>query len=82
MGRGKLTKKEIEELKNNPYVVSVDADRIKYSDEFKRMFIWKYINGERPGEIFRSAGFDTNALGSKRVESLCQMEGTVLFGSA
>ena len=71
MGRGKLTRKEIEELRENPYVVSVDADRIKYSDEFKRMFIWKYINGERPGAIFRSAGFDTNALGSKRVERAC-----------
>lgn len=71
MGRGKLTKKEVEDLKGNPYVVSVDADRIKYSDEFKKLFIWKYINGERPGTIFRSAGFDTNVLGSKRVERAC-----------
>lgn len=71
MGRGKLTRKEIEELRENPYVVSVDADRIKYSDDFKKLFMWKYINGERPGAIFRSAGFDTNVLGSKRVERAC-----------
>ena len=71
MGRGKLTYEEIEELKRNPYVVSVDANRIMYSEEFKKLFMRRYIGGERPGAIFRSAGFDTEVLGSKRVERAC-----------
>lgn len=71
MGRGKLVQEEIEELRRNPYVVSVDSRRIRYSEEFKKLFIWKYINGERPSAIFRSAGFDTAMLGSKRIERAC-----------
>ena len=71
MGRGKLTQEEIEELRRNPYVVSVDSARIKYSDDFKKLFMCKYLNGERPGNIFRNAGFDTTVLGSKRVERAC-----------
>lgn len=71
MGRGRLTSEEIERLRENPYVVSVDANRIMYSEDFKRLFIRRYINGERPGAIFRSAGFDTEMLGSKRIERAC-----------
>lgn len=71
MGRGKLTQEEIEELRRNPYVVSVDSARIKYSDDFKKLFMCKYLNGERPGNIFRNAGFDTTVLGLKRVERAC-----------
>lgn len=71
MGRGKLTFEEIEELRKNPYVISVDADRIMYSEDFKRLFMRRYIEGERPSAIFRSAGFDTEILGSKRVERAC-----------
>lgn len=68
MGRGKLTPEEIKILSKNPNVVSVNEDRIVYSDAFKKHFVERYFMGEKPGEIFRSAGFDLKILGSKRVE--------------
>ena len=68
MGRGKLTQDEIKILKKNPNVISVNEDRIVYSDSFKRYFVEQYFMGEKPGNIFRSAGFDLKILGSKRVE--------------
>ena len=71
MGRGKLTSEEIESLKHNPYVISVDSTSIRYSDDFKKLFIRKYLDGERPSAIFRGAGFDTAALGTKRIERAC-----------
>lgn len=39
MSRSKLTQQEIQELRENPYVVDVDEKRIIYSDEFKQRFI-------------------------------------------
>ena len=71
MGRGKLTRAEIEKLRKNPNVISVGEDRIVYSDEFKKHFITEYMKGEKPGNIFREAGFDIKVLGSKRIERAC-----------
>ncbi|HIU25052.1 MAG TPA: hypothetical protein IAC50_00950 [Candidatus Copromorpha excrementigallinarum] len=68
MGRGKLTQEEINILKKNPNVISVNEDRIVYSDSFKKYFVEQYFMGEKPGNIFRSAGFDLKILGSKRIE--------------
>lgn len=68
MGRRKLTPEEIKILSKNPNVVSVNEDRIVYSDAFKKHFVEHYFMGEKPGAIFRSAGFDLKILGSKRVE--------------
>ncbi len=68
MGRGKLTQEEIKILKKNPNVISVNEDRIVYSDSFKKYFVEQYFMGEKPGNIFRSAGFDLKILGSKRIE--------------
>lgn len=71
MGRGKLTGKELEALRKNPFVVEADEDRIIYSNEFKKRFIQEYMDGRRPSEIFAKAGFDVKALGSKRIERAC-----------
>ena len=68
MGRGKLTQEEIKILKKNPNVISVNEDRIVYSDSFKKYFVEQYFMDEKPGNIFRSAGFDLKILGSKRIE--------------
>lgn len=68
MGRGKLTKEEVIQLKKNPYVEDVDQNRITYSEEFKLLFIKEYFRGQKPTAIFRAAGFDIKALGSKRIE--------------
>ena len=71
MGRGRFTKEEIRELRENPYVSAVSETRIIYTNEFKHKFIEEYMNGRKPTEIFREAGFDVKALGSKRIERAC-----------
>lgn len=68
MGRGKFSADEIEQLKNNPYVIDVNETRIVYSNEFKKHFMKEYKKGIKPTEIFRAAGFDPEILGSKRIE--------------
>ena len=71
MGRGKLSEEEIRILKKNPYVVDVNERGISYSEEFMFLFIREYVQGRKPTDIFRSAGFDTKILGSKRIERAC-----------
>lgn len=68
MGRGKLTKEEVEILKENPYVKDVNENRVMYTEEFKHRFINEYFNGKAPTAIFIEAGFDVRILGSKRIE--------------
>lgn len=68
MGRGVLTEKEQEKLKENKYVVEVNEKSVKYSEEFKTYFIKEYVLGKTPMEIFKSAGFDPKILGTKRIE--------------
>ena len=58
----------IEQLNKNPYVERASSRMIIYSEEFKDFFIDKYKEGLTPGEIFRIAGFDVDALGYKRIE--------------
>ncbi len=71
MGRGKLTPEEIRILRASPYVADVNERCVSYSNEFKKLFIDKYMRGQRPTEIFREAGFDVKILGSKRIERAC-----------
>lgn len=68
MGRGNLTLEEINILKKNPNVASVNENRIIYSTEFKFHFMKEYTSGKKPTRIFKEAGFDAAILGSKRIE--------------
>lgn len=68
MGRGKLSKEEIDILRKNPYVSDVSETRIIYTNEFKFLYMEEYLSGKPPSQIFRDAGFDTKILGSKRIE--------------
>lgn len=63
-----FNKEIIELLNQNPYVVKVSEKSITYSDEFKRLFIDKYLNGKTPKLIFEEAGFDVNLIGVRRYE--------------
>lgn len=63
-----IMNQKINRLKNNQYVSAVGRGRVYYTDEFKNLFIKKYKEGIRPTEIFRSAGFDVEILGEKRIE--------------
>ncbi len=39
-----FTEKEVQDLSKNPYVKSVSAKEITYTDEFNRIFIKKFIS--------------------------------------
>lgn len=71
MGRGNLNEEEIRTLRKNPYVVDVNERGVSYSKDFKFLFIKEYMQGKKPTEIFKDAGFDVKALGSKRIERAC-----------
>lgn len=71
MGRGNLNEEEIHTLRENPYVVDVNERGVSYSKDFKFLFIKEYMQGKKPTAIFRDAGFDVKALGSKRIERAC-----------
>ena len=71
MGRGNLNEEEIRTLRENPYVVDVNERGVSYSKDFKFLFIKEYMQGKKPTAIFRDAGFDVKALGSKRIERAC-----------
>lgn len=71
MGRGHFTMEEIEALLRNPNVLNANERSISYSPVFKLRFMEEYLNGKRPVQIFREAGFDIKMLGSKRIERAC-----------
>lgn len=63
-----FNKETIEIPKQNPYVVKVSEKSITYSDDFKRLFIDKYLKEKTPKVIFEEAGFDVNMIGVRRYE--------------
>lgn len=71
MGRGRLTKAEMKSLTENPYVLEVTPREIKYTEEFKLLFLKEYFDGKKPSRIFMDAGFDVAMVGSKRIERCC-----------
>lgn len=66
MSRHVFTDEQIEELNNNPYVISVTSKYINYSEEFKKLFLKDYSNGMSPIDIFRKYGLDPDTLGEQR----------------
>ena len=70
MPKGNLTREEIAELIQNPYVEKVVDTRIIYTDEFRQKFIKEYKEGRDAKSIFAGAGFDTNVLGRNRIRAI------------
>ena len=60
---------EIEILSLNPYVKSVTAKQINYSDSFKLHFLAEHAAGKLPLEIFVEAGFDPKLIGQGRIDT-------------
>lgn len=68
MSQKLFTELEINIISLNQFVVRVSSKSIKYSDEFKHLFIKEYLEGNSPTSIFRKAGFDQEMIGYKRIE--------------
>lgn len=69
MGINKFTNKEVEELKQNPYVKRVSNSSITYTKEFKELFVFKHSEGQSPHQIFSDAGFDISVLKQRRIDT-------------
>lgn len=66
MSKHVFTDEQIEELKRNPYVISVTPKYVNYSEKFKELFLEDYSNGMPPIDIFRKYGLDPDLLGEQR----------------
>jgi len=51
MSKKLFTELEINKLSLNQFVVRVSSKSIKYSDEFKHLFIKEYLEGNSPTSI-------------------------------
>ena len=67
MGINYFTDEQVEQLRKNPYVVSMTNKYINYSEEFKELFLIDYQNGMTPTLIFQKYGFDQKVLGNCRI---------------
>lgn len=66
------TKKEMKELKENPYTLKVTKNQLSHTSEFKKIFWTKYQAGESPRKILTDLGYDTKIFGQKRIDSMVQ----------
>ncbi len=70
--RSVFTEEEMAILEENPVVAKVSDKTVRFTDRFKEEFHERYCNGERPEDIFRSAGVDPELLGHLRVQGFVQ----------
>ena len=63
-----LSKREIEELRKNPYIASVTANTVRFTETFKKLAYEKKCQGAPVSETMRQCGIDPEILGSSRVE--------------
>ena len=68
----KYTKKQIKELKQNPYTLQVDEKRIFFTIEFKKVFWNKYQAGMSPRAIFKELDYNLENFGQKQIDSIVQ----------
>ena len=63
-----LSKQEIEKLRKNPYVASVTANTVRFTEAFKELAYEKKSQGIPVMETMRQYGIDPEILGASRVE--------------
>ena len=68
----KYTKNQIKELKQNPYTLKIDEQRIFFTIEFKKVFWRKYQAGMSPRSIFRELNYNLENFGQKQIDSIVQ----------
>ena len=67
--REKISKENVNKLKEHPYVAKATEWTISFTAEFKRIAYEEYSSGKSMQEIFRDAGFDVEMLGEKRLQN-------------
>lgn len=68
----KYTKKQIKELKENPYTLQINEQRIFFTIEFKKVFWTKYQSGMSPRKILKELNYNLENFGQKQIDSITQ----------
>ena len=63
-----LSKREVEELRKNPYVASVTANTVRFTEAFKKLAYEKKSQGISVAETMRQCRIDPEILGASRVD--------------
>lgn len=63
-----LSKREIEELRRSPHIVSVSANTVRFTEKFKKLAYEAKTRGISVAETMRQNGIDPEILGNSRVE--------------
>jgi len=63
-----LSKREVEQLRGNPYIASVTSNTVRFTEEFKKKAYDEKIKGVSIAETMRRCGIDPDILGVSRVE--------------
>jgi hypothetical protein len=69
MSKKNFSNKDVMKLSKNKYVLKVSEKAITYTNDFKIHFIAEYSKGKSSRLIFHEAGFDTNVVGKRRIDS-------------
>lgn len=67
MKKTTFTDEQISILKANPYTYNVTPAVLKFTLEFKTIFLERYKAGEKAEEIFRDMGYDPEMVGITRI---------------
>ena len=65
-----FTDEEVKVLRENKYTAFVSNNSIRFTLEFKEMFLEKKKEGVPARRIFLEAGYDVNILGTSRIKNL------------
>ena len=65
-----FTDEEVKVLRENKYTAFVSNSSIRFTLEFKEMFLEKKKEGVPARRIFLEAGYDVNILGTSRIKNL------------
>ena len=63
-----LSRREVEELRRNPYIAGVTATTVRFTEEFKKLAYGKKRQGVPVAETMRKCGIDPEVLGASRVD--------------
>ncbi len=71
MGKNLFTEEQLNELKNNPFTLSVNEQQIRFTVEFKKYLLDEREKNNTPWkEVFSKAGYDPAILGKSRMDAI------------
>ena len=66
-----LSRREVEQLCNNPHIASVSTTTVRFTEEFKQLAYDRKLKGISVVETMRQCGINPEVLGESRVSGFC-----------